>query len=335
MDTNRATRRGTLAALAAAAGLTGGRRASAQQPPPPTLDRVARTVIGFAPGGSSDTVARLYAERLRGTYAPQVVIENRPGAGGRLALESAKAARPDGTTLVQTPASMLTIYPHLYPKTLRYDALADFAPVTPVCLLSFALAVRTDHPAKTFAEFVEWAKRQGGAVAFASPAAGAMPHFVGVQMAKLLGIQLTHVPYRGGGPAAQALLSGEIPMVLLVTGEVSEFHRAGQARILAVSSPERMPRLPEVPTFAELGQPDLTAEEWFGVLLPAGAPAPVVDGLHRAVAAAAATPELQEGLARLEYRTAVMSPRDFAERIRTERERWRPIVLESGFKPEE
>ena len=334
METNRATRRATLAALAGAAGLANGRRAAGQQQQP-TLDRVARTVVGFAPGGSSDTVARLYAERLRGTYAPQVVIENRAGAGGRLALETVKAARPDGTTLVQTPASMLTIYPHLYPKTLRYDALADFVPVTPVCFLSFALAVRTDHPAKTFAEFVDWAKRQGGAVPFASPAAGAMPHFVGVQMAKLLGIQLTHVPYRGGGPAAQALLTGEIPTVLLVTGEVSEFHRAGQARILAVSSPERMPRLPELPTFAELGQPDLTAEEWFGVLLPAGAPAPIVDGLHRAIAGAAATPELQDRLARLEYRTAMMSPRDFAERIRTERERWQPIVLESGFKPEE
>jgi tripartite-type tricarboxylate transporter receptor subunit TctC len=334
METNRATRRATLAALAGAAGLANGRRAAGQQQQP-TLDRVARTVVGFAPGGSSDTVARLYAERLRGTYAPQVVIENRAGAGGRLALEAVKAARPDGTTLVQTPASMLTIYPHLYPKTLRYDALADFVPVTPVCSLSFALAVRTDHPAKTFAELVDWAKRQGGAVPFASPAAGAMPHFVGVQMAKLLGIQLTHVPYRGGGPAAQALLSGEIPLVLLVTGEVSEFHRSGQARILAVSSPERMPRLPDLPTFAELGQPDLTAEEWFGVLLPAGAPAPIVDGLHRAIAAAAATPELQEGLARLEYRTAMMSPRDFAESIRAERERWRPIVAESGFKPEE
>ncbi len=102
-----------------------------------------------------------------------------------------------------------------------------------------------------------------------------------------------------------------------------------------MSSPERMPRLPELPTFAELGQPDLTAEEWFGVLLPAGAPAPVVDGLHRAVAAAAAMPELQEGLARLEYRAATSSPREFAERIRAERDRWRPIVQESGFKAEE
>jgi tripartite-type tricarboxylate transporter receptor subunit TctC len=124
-------------------------------------------------------------------------------------------------------------------------------------------------------------------------------------------------------------------MVLVVAGEVTEFHRTGQVRILAVSSPERMPRLPDLPTFAELGQPDLTAEEWFGVLLPAGAPAPIVEGLHRAIAAAAAAPELQEALARLEYRAATSPPQEFAERIRAERERWRPIVQESGFKAEE
>jgi tripartite-type tricarboxylate transporter receptor subunit TctC len=258
MDANRVKRRSTLAALAGAAGLVGGRRAAGQQQQP-TLDRLARTVIGFPPGGSSDTVARLYAERLRGGYAPQVVVENRAGAGGRLALEAVKAARPDGTTLVQTPASMLTVYPHIYPRTLRYDALTDFVPVSPVCTFPFALTVRADHPAKTFPEFVDWAKGQGGAVPFASPAAGAVPHFLGVQMAKALGLQLTHVPYRGAAPAIQDLIGGQIPMVLVVAGEVTEFHRTGQARILAVSSPERMSRLPDLPTFAELGQPDLTA----------------------------------------------------------------------------
>ena len=197
------------------------------------------------------------------------------------------------------------------------------------------MAVRADHPAKNFRDFVAWAKRQGGAVPFASPAAGAIPHFLGVQMAKAVGIQLTHVPYRGGAPAVQALLGGEIPMVLVVAGEIAEFHRGGQARILAVSSPERVPRLPDAPSLAEQGQPELTSEEWFGVLLPAQTPAPIVEGLHRAIGAAAATSELQEALARLEYRTAMMSPRDFAERIRAERERLGPIVQESGFKPEE
>ena len=343
MHTERVTtRRAALAALAAGAAgaaLPNGRdRAAAQQQQQqqqPTLDRLARTVIGFPPGGSSDTVARLYAERLRGLYAPQIVVENRAGAGGRLALESVKAARPDGATLVQTPASMLTVYPHIYPRTLRYDALADFVPVTPVCAFPFAMAVKADHPAKTFPEFVSWAKRQGGAVPFASPAAGAVPHFLGVQMAKATGVQLTHVPYRGAAPAIQDLIAGQIPMVVVVAGEVAEFHRGGQVRILAMSSPERVPRLPDAPSFAELGHPDLTTEEWFGVLLPAGTPAPLVEGLHRAVTAAAAMPELQEALARLEYRTATMDPRAFAERIRTERERWGPIVQESGFKAEE
>ena len=336
MGTDGAGRRTVVAAaLAGGAAGFGGLFRAAAQPAPTTLDRVARTVIGFPPGGSSDTVARLYAERLKGAYAPQVVVENRAGATGRLALEAVKAARPDGATLVQTPASMLTVYPHLYPRTLRYDALADFVPVTPVCVFPFALAVRADHPAKDFAGFVAWAKRQDAAVPFASPAAGAVPHFVGMQMAKALGLQLTHVPYRGGGPAIQAMLAGDIAMVLVVAGEIVEFHRSGQARILAISSPERMPRLPDLPTFTELGQPDLTAEEWFGVLLPAGTPGPLVDGLHRAIAAAAAAPELQDALARLEYRAATMAPRDFAERIRAEREHWGPIVQESGFKPEE
>src|SRR3712207_1134277 len=151
MGTDKAGRRAVLAALSGA-GFLGGR--SAAQQPQPTLDRLARIVIGFPPGGSSDTVARIYAERLRGAYAPQVVVENRAGATGRLALEAVKAARPDGTTLAQTPASMLTVYPHLYPRTLRYDPLADFVPVTPVCTFPFAVALRQDHPAKTFPEFV-------------------------------------------------------------------------------------------------------------------------------------------------------------------------------------
>ena len=114
----------------------------------PALDKVSRLIIGFPPGGSSDTVARLLAERLRNAYAPQVIVENRSGAGGRLAVETVKAAAPDGTTILQTPESILTLYPHIYPRTVRYDALADFVPVTPVCAFSFGFAVRADHPAR-------------------------------------------------------------------------------------------------------------------------------------------------------------------------------------------
>lgn len=334
MDPINPIRRALLGGLAGMATLGGlaTRRAAAQQP---ALDRVARTIVGFPAGGSSDTVARLYAERLRGSYAPQVIVENRAGAGGRVAIDAVRQARADGTTLLQTPASMLTIYPHIYPRTARYDALTDLTPVTTVCTFPFALAVKADHPARTFQDLVAWARAQSGEVPFASPAAGAVPHFLGVQMAKALGLKLSHVPYRGAAPALQDLLGGQIPFVIVVLGEVTEFHKSGEVRILAISSPERLPRFPDLPTFAELGQPGLTAEEWFGVLLPAQAPAPVVEALHRSIAAAAATQEMQDALARLEYRAVTSTPAEFAARIRTERDRWGPIVAESGFKGEE
>ena len=328
--TLRPTRRGLLGTAGALLAATPWATARAAE----VLNRAARIVVGFPPGGSSDTVARLYAERLRGAFAPQVIVENRSGAGGRLAIETVKAAAPDGTTLLQTPASMLTIYPHIYTRTLRYDALTDLAPVSPVCAFPFGFIVPASHPARDLAGFIAWAKGRG-AVPFASPAAGSMPHFLGVQMARATGIELTHVPYRGTAPALQDLLAGQIPAAMLVLGETTELYHAGQVRILATSAPERLPRLPQVPTFAELGYRDLTAEEWFGMLLPAHAPANLVDGLQQAIVAAAARPDLVEALQKLEYRPLTSTPAEFARMIRADRDRWGPIVQESGFKAEE
>src|SRR5919112_4965278 len=196
MDSQRVTRRAALGTLAAGAALpwVQVRRAVAQQNP--TLDRIARMIVGYPPGGPTDTIARLVAERLRGRYAPQVIIDNRAGAAGRLGVEAAKAAQPDGTTVLMTPGTVLTIFPHVYPRTTRYNALKDFVPVSPICASPYAFAVRADHPARDLAGFAAWARKEGDAVPFASPAAGAGPHFFGVKMARNLGVQLTHVPYR-------------------------------------------------------------------------------------------------------------------------------------------
>lgn len=319
-------RRATLGLLAAGAAVG---KAGAQ-----TVQRPARIIVGFPPGGSSDVVARLYADRLRGAYAPQVLVDGRVGAAGRIAVEFVKAADPDGLTFLQTPASMLTLQPHVFPREVRYDALTDLIPVSTVCTYPFAFAVPKDHPAQSLPAWIEWAKAQGRDLPWASPAAGSAPHFMGIVLGKKAGISLTHVPFRGAAPAVQDLIAGRLACFIGVLGDVSTHHGQG-LRLLAVSSASRNPRFPDVPTFRELGHPDLDKEEWFGALLPANTPAPIVEGLHRAIRAAAATPEMVAALDRLEYApTTSDSPAAFAARIRQEREDWAAIVRESGFRPE-
>jgi tripartite-type tricarboxylate transporter receptor subunit TctC len=299
-----------------------------------TIARNARIVIGFPAGGSSDVVARLYAERLRGVYAPGLIVEGRVGAAGRIAVEFVRDAEKDGTTYLQTPASMLTLQPHVFPREVRYDALTDLIPVSTVCTFPFAFAVPASHPARTFAELVAWLRAQPGEVPFASPAAGSAPHFLGVMFANKIGVRMTHVPYRGAVPAVQDLIGGRLPLFVGVLGDVSPQHGTG-ARMLAITAGSRNARYPDVPTMNELGHADLSKDEWFGALLPAGTPAPVVQGLHAAITGIAAMPEMVAALDRLEYLPTVSaSPQAFAERIRAERAEWGPVVRDSGFQPE-
>jgi tripartite-type tricarboxylate transporter receptor subunit TctC len=322
------TRRTTLALGAAAlAGI--GRPAGAQ-----TISRPARAIIGFPPGGSSDVVCRLYAEKLRGLYAPSVIVEGRVGAAGRIAVEAVRDAEKDGSVYLQTPASMLTLQPHVFPREVRYDATTDLTAVSTVCSFPFAVAVPASHPARTFADFVSWLRAQQGEVPFASPAAGSAPHFLGVMMAKKFGVQMTHVPYRGAVPAVQDLIGGRLPCFVGVLGDVSPQHGQG-ARMLAITADARNPRYADVPTMKELGHADLSKDEWFGVMLPAGAPAAAVAGLHAAIVQIARQPEMVAALDRLEYLPTVSeSPAAFAALIRRERDEWGAVVRESGFRPE-
>jgi tripartite-type tricarboxylate transporter receptor subunit TctC len=299
-----------------------------------TLSRTTRIIVGFPAGGSSDVVARLYAERLRGLYAPNLIVEGRVGAAGRIAVEAVRDAEKDGSVYLQTPASMLTLQPHVFPREVRYDALTDLTPVSTVCTFPFAFAVPAGHPARTFDQLVAWLKAQSGEVPFASPAAGSAPHFLGVMLAKAINVRMTHVPYRGAVPAVQDLIGGRLPLFVGVLGDVSPQHGQG-ARMLAVTSEARNPRYPDVPTVREVGHPDLAKDEWFGALLPAGVPAAAANGLHAAITQAARQPEMVAALDRLEYLPTVSaSPADFAARIRRERDEWGPIVRESGFQPE-
>jgi tripartite-type tricarboxylate transporter receptor subunit TctC len=323
------TRRSVLAVLGTMSVTAGLARHVAAQ-----SGRTGRAIVGFPPGGTLDTVTRMYVERLRVTTGSQMIVDNRPGAGGRLALEMLKPLAADGSAFVVTPASMLTIYPHLYARTLRYDPLKDFTPVSPLCVFPFGFAVNARHPARTLREFIDWAKARG-TTDWASPAPGSMPHFIGTQFARTTGLSLNHIPYRGAAPAMQDLLAGTIQAVMLPIGEVTAFHRGGEARLLAVTSPERLPRLGDVPTFAEVGLRELTHEEWYGAVLPAKAPAQVVAALQAGIAAAAMTTEISDGLARIEISPLVMESDAFRMRIQQERETWGPIVAASGFNPDE
>jgi tripartite-type tricarboxylate transporter receptor subunit TctC len=324
------TTRRTALALLAATLAAGAARAQA-----PTVNRLARILLGFPPGGSSDVTARLLAEKLRGGYAPNLIVENRAGAGGRLAIEALKAADPDGTTLLQTPASMITIYPHLYPGTLRYDPFADVIPVTPVAEFAFALSVGPGAPGVTsLAGLIAFAKARGG-LHFGSPAAGSAPHFIGLELGKLAGFEAVHVPYRGGAPAIQDLMGGQLPASMNVISEALPQHEGGRIRIIAITGAQRFPQLPDVPTFAELGFGALTIAEWFGVFLPARTPAPVVAALNAQLGAAVQAPDVVQAFARLGFAPAHMTPEAFAARVRAEHAAWGPIVAASGFRPEE
>lgn len=318
-------RRGVLA-LGGALLAAGGARAQ-------TVPRTARVLVGFAAGGPTDLVARLYADRLRPAYATAALVENRAGASGRLAVEAVRTAEPDGATLLMTPASVMTLQPHIFPREARHDALTDFVPVCTLCDFGFGLAVPASHPARSFAELIAWMRTQGGEVPFGSPGAGSGPHFVGDMVGRAIGVRMNHVPYRGAAPAVQDALGGRIPVVVAVLSDVVPHHGQG-LRVLAVSSRERLPRLPDVPTFAESGYPALTISEWMGLFLPARTPAPVVAALHQAVLAAAQTPEVRQALDRLEFLPTIDGPEAFAARIRRERDTWAVVVRESGFRPE-
>lgn len=299
-----------------------------------TVQRNVRMLVGFAAGGPTDLVARLYAERLRPAYAPNAIVENRPGATGRLALEAVRTSEPDGTTMLMSPASVMTLQPHIFPREARHDALTDFVPVCTLCEFAFGIAVPANHPARNFAEFVAWLRAQGGRdVTFGSPGSGSGGHFVGDMVGRAVGVSMNHVPYRGAAPAVQDTIAGNIPMVVSVLSDLVPQHGQG-LRILAISGPTRLPRLPDVPTVAESGYPQLIVTDWMGLFLPARTPATLANNLYRTIAAAAQTAEVRQVLDRLEFQPTILPPEEFAARIQRERDNWARIVRESGFRPE-
>src|SRR5262245_32502862 len=233
-------------------------------------EQPVRIVFPFAAGGSGDALARLLAEHLRAALNQPVIVENRTGAQGRIGVQAVKAAAADGKTLLLTPVAPMSIYQHVY-KSLAYDPVADFEPLSQVATFDFAIAVGPQVPARSLKELADWLKANPAQGSYGIPAAGSLPHFFGVLFGKAAGLDLRHVGYRGSAAALIDLIAGQLPIVVTTTADLLEQHKAERIRVLATSDQQRSPFLVNIPTFKEAGY-DIAGTGWYGVFAPAKTP---------------------------------------------------------------
>lgn len=293
---------------------------------------VLKIITGFAAGGTSDTVCRRVADGLRGLYARSALVENRTGAGGQIAITSVKASPADGTVMLQTPASMLTIYPHIY-KKLQYDPFKDLVPVSMACTFEFALAVGPAVPASitNVPEFLAWVKANPTNANFGSPAAGSTPHFTAEMLARAGQVSMRHLPYRGTQPAILDLTGGQIASVSGPVGDFLPHLAGGRVRLLGVSGAKRSRFAPQTPTFAEQGLKDVVTDEWFAFYMPAGTSPDIVQRANAALRTALAKPEVIDGLSAMGLEARSSSQAELLDMQRRDTERWGPIVKAVGF----
>jgi tripartite-type tricarboxylate transporter receptor subunit TctC len=296
-----------------------------------------KIVCGFPVGGTADTTSRRVGDKLAGSAYSRnaAMVENKTGAGGRIAIETVKNATPDGSTLLLSAYSMLLIYPHIY-KSLSYDPFKDFAPVSTASVLSHGLAVGPMVPAsvKNVKDFLAWCKANPDRANYGSPAAGSTPHFLGALLSLESGVAMQHVAYRGSVPGVTDVIAGQIPAMFTPHGDFLANHRAGKLRILATSGKKRSVFVPDIPTFSEQGFADLTVEEWFGFFAPAKTPAWVVNAANTAINNALKDKGVIDSLALQGLSPLGSSPEEMAKDMRRLYEQWGPIVKRIGFTAE-
>lgn len=288
-------------------------------------DRPVRIILPFPPGGSTDLVARIFADRISRSTPHPWVVENRSGANGNIGMEAAARSAPDGFTLGACTIGNCAINPAIYAR-MPYDIERDLAPVFWSGSVMNVVAVHPSVPATTLTEFIAWARANQGRVNYGSSGFGSSNHLTPELLNGRLGTGMVHVPFRGGAPALQALLANQVQVMIENIPTKIQAIRAGQIRAIAVTGRERDPALPEVPTFAEAGVPGVVVEPWFGYMAPRGTPAQVVAGLNRILNEANADPEVQRRLRDLGVRPEGGSPGRFAEHVRAEIARWREVV---------
>ncbi len=313
----RLTRRLLTLGLLATAALA----AQAQSKPP------LKILVGFPPGGSADVLARLVADALKDDFSP-VVVDNKPGAGGRIALGMVKNAKPDGQTVIVLPSGPMVLFPHVY-KKLDYDAVKDFTPVSQIARFQFGVVAGPASGAKSVSDMIAKAKANPGVSSYGTPGAGTLPHFMGVLMEQSSGIQLNHVPFQGGAPANNALLGGHIDYKFDVVSETAELHHSGKARIIAVTGSKRDPQVPEVPTLKESGV-NMEANAWFAMYGPAGLSGEALSRLEKAMMKIVRDPALKDKLLKLGYDPIGSGSAELAAAQKADLARWEKPIKATG-----
>jgi len=294
------------------------------------MDKPVHILVGFAAGGTADLIARVVAEKLKDTLGQPVIVENRPGAAGRIAADAVKSASPDGATIMVMPIGPMAVVPHTL-KSISYDTLKDFTPIGLGATFQFALAVGPQSGARSWSEFIGWVKANPAKASYATSAAGSLPHFIGVLLSREIGVDMVHIAYKGSAAYVNDLIGGQVPAAIDAVADLTELHRAGRVRILATSGAARSPVLPDVPTFSELGLKNVVATGWFGFFAPANTPKAVVDTLNRGINKALASPDVVERLAKIGMDPATGTPEEFARIVAADYAKWGPIVKASGF----
>ena len=292
-----------------------------------------RVVVPFPPGGNSDALARIVGAELAKPLGQQIVVENRAGAGGTIAATSVAKSAPDGYTLFLNTAGTHGIATTLYPN-LQYDAIRDFAPITNVAAAPLLFLVGAQSPYRTLGELIAAAKANPKRLPFGSAGMGSSGHMSTEMFLTMAGIEMVHVPYKGGHLAAMDLMAGLVHLVLDQIPASLPQIKAGKMRALAISTPRRSELLPEVPTAAEAGVPGYNAQSWFGLVAPAGTPRPVIARLHGEVVKVLANPEVRTRILGIGMEPVGDTPEQFAAHIRSEIERWGRVVKAAGIKAE-
>jgi len=288
--------------------------------------RPIKIIVGYAPGGTTDILARIIAERFTTSMGQPVYVENIPGAGGNLGAVAVARAAPDGYTLQLGTMGNMTINPSVY-KNMPIDTLKAFQPISNIATVPNIMVVNPSVPVKNVKEFVDWAKARPGQVFFASSGNGNAPHMTGELFNLAAGLEMVHVPYKGSGPALIDLMAGQGVQVMFDNmPSAINFVRSGKLKALAVTGPNRVASEPNLPTIKESGYPDFVVETWFGLFAPAGTPRPIVDKLNAEILAALKNPDIQNRLKDLGAQPAWTSPEDYQKLLESDYKKWAEVA---------